>query len=83
MSNCSRVFHIEEIRRLIFRCKWRERWGELLEARDMVIARNNRRKYPLKYHEDQMHMTNPYNWRETAALLGMYWAFYKQPFPGN
>ena len=75
MSNQSRAFHIEGVRQLIFECKRRARWGKLEEARDLVIAKNARRKQPLRYQEDQIHMTDPYNWRETAALLGQYWAF--------
>jgi len=75
MSNQSIVFHIEEVRQLIFECKRQARWGELQEACNLVIAKNARRKRPLRYHEDLIHMTDPYNWRETAALLGQYWAF--------
>ncbi len=75
MSNKSRAFHIEGVRQLIFECKRQARWGKLQEARDLVIAKNARRRHPLRYQEDQIHMTDPYNWRETAALLGQYWAF--------
>jgi hypothetical protein len=75
MSNKSRAFHIWGIRQLIFECKRQARWGKLEEARDLVIAKNARRRYPLRNQEDQIHMTDPYNWRETAALLGQYWAF--------
>jgi hypothetical protein len=75
MSNKSRAFHIEGVRQLIFECKRQARWKKLQEARDLVIAKNARRRHPLRYQEDQIHMTDPYNWRETAALLGQYWAF--------
>lgn len=75
MSYPSQAFHIEEVRQLIFECKRQARWGKLQEARDLVISKNARRKHPLRYQEDQIHMTDPHNWRETAALLGQYWAF--------
>lgn len=83
MSNQSQTFHIEGVRQLIFECKRQARWGELQEARNLVIAKNARRKRPLRYHEDLIHMTDPYNWRETAALLGQYWAFTVDSLPGN
>jgi hypothetical protein len=75
MSNKSRAFHIEGVRQLIFECKRQARWKKLQEARDLVIAKNARRRHPLRYQEDQIHMTDLYNWRETAALLGQYWVF--------
>ena len=75
MSNKSRAFHIEGVRQLIFECKRQARWKKLQEARDLVIAKNARRRHPLRYQEDQIHMTDPYNWSETAALLGQYWVF--------
>lgn len=75
MSNVSKVFHNKDVRELIFEFKRCERWGELMEARGLVIARNKKRKRPLQYQELQLHQTNPFNWRETAVLLGQYWAF--------
>ena len=49
MSNKSRVFHIEGVRQLIFECKRQARWKKLQEARDLVIAKNARRRHPLRY----------------------------------
>ena len=69
---------------MIFEFARRARWGELDEARDLVIARNQRVKHPARGRssrrnpEDQLHLTDQYNWRETAALLGLYWAFAPQ-----
>lgn len=75
MSNQSRAFHIEGVRQLIFEYKRQVRWEELYEARDLVISKNARRKHAGRDQENQIHMTDPYNWRETAVLLGQYWAF--------
>ena len=79
---------------MIFEFARRARWSELDGARNLVIEKNlgrerhrsrseqavqgapqpPRRRNP----ENQLHMTDPYNWRETAALLGLYWAFAPQ-----
>ena len=69
---------------MIFEFARRERWGELDEARNLVVKRNQRVKHPAlgrscrRNPEDQLHLTDPYNWRETAALLGLHWAFAPQ-----
>ena len=86
-SEQSRVFHVEGVRQLIFEFARRARWGELDEARNLVIGRNQRVRVPLntaqgrscrRNPEDQLHLTDQFNWRETAALLGLYWAFAPQ-----
>ena len=73
------VFRIEGVRQLIFGMKSAATWGEVHAARNSVIERINRVKYKIYDVEEQLHVCNPRDWRETAALFGQYWALRRYP----
>lgn len=70
----SQVFHLEGVRQQIFGEKCASTWGMVHAARNSVTKRLSKVKYQISDVEDQLHVSNPHDWRETAALLGQYWA---------
>lgn len=73
MSKAQQVFAIEGLRNQILTHYRQLKWGKVRDARTLVIHRTLRAKVPMKSPQDQIHLTNPYNWRETAVVLGLYW----------
>ena len=74
MNNISGVFHNMDVRQLIFEIKASNKWKEVWVARNSVREKSKRIKIRRHNVEDQLHLcANPYNWRETAIVLGLYW----------
>ena len=75
MTSKSEVFHLEDVRQLIFEKKASRRWDLMCRVREGMIEKRNDVVTPLRDMEDLIHFADMRNWRETAALLGLYCAF--------
>ena len=73
MSKAQQVFAIDGVRNLILLHYRKLKWGRVTTARSLIINRTLRNKTMMRSPQDQIHLTNPFNWRETAVVLGLYW----------